>query len=643
MSDRERIGRYEIVSPISQGGMGSVYLARDPQLNRQVAVKLLLDTLNNEEWRRRFHREARALAQLAHPNIVTIFDFGEDDRRRPFIVMEYVRGRHLGELIEAGLPLVEKLVLLEKLCAGLDCAHQAGIAHLDIKPANLIVEPGGRLTIVDFGIARSLDGRATLPDVRSGTPSYMAPEQITGEAIGPHTDQFAAGAVAYELLSGRRAFEGSLREVATKICAVDPPPLSQACPGIDPALEGAVTRALSKQAVNRFPSMAAMGRSLGLIRERLDSRNQPTVPSIAARSGLTTIDAPFPANRVASVDASGVARGQTPEMFRGSSAETDAPQPMRRTGFLWAAAAAAVVIGLMLFASTRRGEAPPTRPAETARVPERADALPPPTVSQSEPPQNAVTPTPVPPRNGSGVPDARHRPTLDQIASLFAAGGRDVLGAVESALAQYPGDPELTGWLVRVESRARDAAGRQHQTATARTATEFPSFSQAVQAEREAVEIDRQGDAARATRKFWEAEELFALAVEAAADRASAPAPERSEVDPEAEGAIRAALQALAGAYANLSGAAVKAAYPGLRADEARTLDRNFLDYSAFRLDVQIVRIAYQGTRAMATCTLESMVTLRNGSQRRATTSASFTLEKSDRSWRIVSASRLPS
>src|SRR5688572_20353785 len=301
MSDRRRIGRYEIVSPISDGGMGSVHLARDPQLNRQVALKLLLATLDTDEWRRRFQREAKALARLDHQNIVTIFDFGEDDRGRPYIVMEYVRGRHLGELVGTPLPLVQKLTLLEQLCSGLDCAHEAGIAHLDIKPANLIVDTAGRLRIVDFGIARGLDSRVTrptVPDARSGTPSYMAPEQVLGETIGPRADQFATGAVAYELLSGRRAFAGTLREVVAKICAADPQLLSQVSPGIDPALEAVVVRALSKHPQNRFPSMAAMARAFADARGRLDTHSSPTVTSVAVSppvsSGQTTIAAPLP-------------------------------------------------------------------------------------------------------------------------------------------------------------------------------------------------------------------------------------------------------------------------------------------------------------------------------------------------------------
>ena len=345
MSDRERIGRYEIASTISQGGMGSVFLARDPQLNRQVAVKLLLETLDSDEWRRRFQREAKALARLDHPHIVTIFDFGEDDRGRPYIVMEYVRGRHLGELVGTPLPLVQKLTLLEQLCTGLDCAHEAGIAHLDIKPANLIVDTAGRLRIVDFGIARGLDSRVTrptVPDARSGTPSYMAPEQVLGETIGPRADQFAAGAVAYELLSGRRAFTGTLREVVAKICAANPPSLSQVSPGIDPGLEAVVVRALSKHPQNRFPSMAAMARSFAEARERLDTHSSATVTSVAvsppASSGQTTIAAPLPTFA-------------TPAPTVASPLFGDVAQPpprARSRGRLVVAATALVVVGVLV-------------------------------------------------------------------------------------------------------------------------------------------------------------------------------------------------------------------------------------------------------------------------------------------------------
>jgi len=640
MSDRERIGRYEIVSPISDGGMGSVHLARDPQLNRQVALKLLHSTLDTDEWRRRFQREAKALARLDHQNIVTIFDFGEDDRGRPYIVMEYVRGRHLGEMIGTPLPLVQKLALLEQLCSGLDFAHQAGIAHLDIKPANLIVDTSARLRIVDFGIARGLDSRVTrptVPDPRAGTPCYMAPEQVLGETIGPRADQFAAGAVAYELLSGRRAFEGTLREVVAKICAADPPALSQISPGIDPALEAAVVRALSKHPQNRFPSMAAMGNALAEIRTRLDSHSSPTITSVAvapASSGQTTLNAPLPTS------AAPLPADTLPPLFR----EVEPEQPRRRSPAVAITALALIVIAVIAFVSLRPGTKDEARRADASASADtkkpaddrRADAS-----ASADSEKRAARPA-----TGAGkpgvVPDAKRQREIDHVTRLFDAGGRDVLEAIESALKQYPGDAELTDLLTGVQNRTQDATAGRHQAAVAAGATAAPTFAAAVQTEREALDLARQGMTASGIRHLWEADELFATAIDWKTDTASTPAGSRAKPAPQTEAAVRASLASLARAYSTLSAAAVKAQYPGLSTDEARALDRSFLDYSAYRLEFQNVRATFNGGRATVNTALEATITLRSGEQRRSSSSATLVMDNANGAWVITSASRLP-
>ena len=180
-----QIGRYQIKSLIGRGGMGDLYLAHDPNTNRLVALKLLNATLDSTELRERFAREARALAALNHPNIVNIYDTGEYDDA-PFIVMEYVRGETLAEIIKRRAPLSisQKLKLLMELCAGLAQAHNADIIHRDIKPANLMVDQQGRLKILDFGIARVTEdnrtrvGPLTQVNMMIGTPGYMSPEQL---------------------------------------------------------------------------------------------------------------------------------------------------------------------------------------------------------------------------------------------------------------------------------------------------------------------------------------------------------------------------------------------------------------------------------------------------------------------------------
>lgn len=173
-----RIGRHEIVRLLGRGGMGSVYLARDPVIDRPVAIKLISQGFDDPRARERLAREARAAGQLQHPNIVTVFDVGEHDDQL-FIAMEYVRGESLAALLRKQTPmsLAARLGLIEEACSALGYAHRAGIIHLDIKPDNLMVDDEGRLKILDFGIAR-VSGDDSTRTAGSGTLRYMAPDQL---------------------------------------------------------------------------------------------------------------------------------------------------------------------------------------------------------------------------------------------------------------------------------------------------------------------------------------------------------------------------------------------------------------------------------------------------------------------------------
>jgi len=203
--------------------MGEVFKARDPQINRIVAIKLLREGFNTGEMRDRFMLEARSAGGLQNPNIVTIFELGEH-RGAPFIVMEFLEGDPLDQLIRrrAPLSLLRKIELIEALCSGLSAAHRAGIIHRDVKPPNLMVIQDGILKILDFGIARMGASERTKMGMLVGTPNYMSPEQLNGEAIDTRTDIFAAGAVCYELLSYERAFPGNQTEAITRILTRDP-------------------------------------------------------------------------------------------------------------------------------------------------------------------------------------------------------------------------------------------------------------------------------------------------------------------------------------------------------------------------------------------------------------------------------------
>lgn len=284
-----RISRYEIKSPIGGGGMGTLYLARDPNTGRLVALKLLRANLDSGDLRARFAREAQALASLNHPNIVNIYDSGEF-RGSPFIVMEYVRGETLAEKIkrQAPLSLSQKLKLMVELCAGLLHAHDAGVIHRDVKPANLMVDQYGRLKIVDFGIARVAEGltrlgvHMTQVNMQIGTPGYMSPEQIEGGDIDHRSDLFAVGAVAYELLAYREAFSGAnTRQIERKVLEAQPTPLASLVEGLDPAIAAIIDRALEKDPNNRYQDAATL--EAAFERERLRLGPQET-PAPAARA-----------------------------------------------------------------------------------------------------------------------------------------------------------------------------------------------------------------------------------------------------------------------------------------------------------------------------------------------------------------------
>jgi len=295
------LGRYEVIEAIGTGSTGALYRARDPRIGREVAIKLVREGTDNPDIRNRFAREARSAGRLSHPNIVTVYDIGTHDGL-PFIAMEYVPGRTFADLIRerAPLALARKLQMMEEVCAGLAHAHEAGIVHRDIRPANLIVGRDGIVKILDFGIAKLLDSGLTQPGVMLGAMNYMAPEQITGVAVDRRSDVFAAGAVLYELLSYEQAFPGGLQTaVLGHILNGAPVPLREHCPDLDPALVRIVEQALEKDPARRFQSAEELQEALAAVRlgasdlaagaEEPASVEQPTVLMTSVRLSDRTI------------------------------------------------------------------------------------------------------------------------------------------------------------------------------------------------------------------------------------------------------------------------------------------------------------------------------------------------------------------
>jgi eukaryotic-like serine/threonine-protein kinase len=254
-------GRYRLERPLGRGGMGSVYLAHDAELDRPVAVKLLAESLAGDTaFRTRFLREARLAARLSHPNVVAVFDAGEADGGRPYIVMEYVDGTTLEG--RGPLPPAEAVALAVQACHGLAHAHAAGLVHRDVKPHNLLLRRDGTLKVADFGIARAAEATA-LTQIGSvlGTAAYLAPEQASGEEVTAAADVYSLGAVLYELLAGRPPYEpASLADLA------DPPeirPVSELAPDVPRRVEDAVMHSLARNPAYRPASADELARELG--------------------------------------------------------------------------------------------------------------------------------------------------------------------------------------------------------------------------------------------------------------------------------------------------------------------------------------------------------------------------------------------
>jgi serine/threonine-protein kinase len=258
----ERLGRYQIKEIIGEGAMASVYKAFDPEINRSLAIKLLKAQLRLDvEYRNRFLREAKGAGVLSHPNIVTVFDVGED-QGHPYIAMELVEGDTLAEEIKARKPLTTRDIVEigVQLTRALDYAHKKGIIHRDVKPGNIMrLTDTNTIKVADFGICRidgSEGGDATQQTQIGnvlGTPHYMSPEQVIGEKVDSRSDLFSAGVVLYQLLTGHLPFEGdTLISVAYKITKTDPPSLDKVRPDLPLSLRRIIERALKKQPDKRF-------------------------------------------------------------------------------------------------------------------------------------------------------------------------------------------------------------------------------------------------------------------------------------------------------------------------------------------------------------------------------------------------------
>jgi serine/threonine-protein kinase len=268
MSGVEIAGRYRLDGRLGFGGMSTVHLALDQRLERQVAVKLLAEHLAEDpSFVSRFQREAQAAARLVHPNVVQVFDSGQDEPTgQYFIVMEYIEGVSCAEILrdDGWVEVEEAIAIVEQACEGLHYAHRNGVVHRDVKPGNLLRSREGEVKLADFGIAKATE-QSSITQVGSvlGTAAYLAPEQARGEDAGPSADLYALGVVTYQMISGRLPYEAtSLTELALKQQQEEPATLDTLVAAVSPELADAVAIALALDPRDRYQTAREMGRAL---------------------------------------------------------------------------------------------------------------------------------------------------------------------------------------------------------------------------------------------------------------------------------------------------------------------------------------------------------------------------------------------
>lgn len=312
----ETISHYRIIHQLGEGGMGVVYLAEDTTLGRRVALKFLSTT--TKEYRARFLREARAVSVLTHPNIATVFDYGETAEGQPYIVMELIKGESLSDKLRAGsLPLPEAVRIVSYIAEALGEAHHQGVVHRDVKPSNVVITERGQVKVLDFGLVKQIaehpglgggSDQKTLPSTRTrsdvivGTPLYLSPEQATGKDVDGRSDLFALGAVLYECITGQSAFAGgSLIEIGAQVIHVTPALPSKLNDRIPPELDRITMKAIEKKVEARYQSADELIEDLRLLLPTLEndgyrkgrSTGALTKTRTHSASALTTITETF--------------------------------------------------------------------------------------------------------------------------------------------------------------------------------------------------------------------------------------------------------------------------------------------------------------------------------------------------------------
>ncbi len=396
----QTLGRYEILTELGRGAMGAVFQARDPRIDRIVAIKTIQVTAQTneeeQEYRKRFFREAQAAGKLTHPGIVTIHDAGEaEGTRTPYIVMEYIAGSTL-EKLAGKIPQETVLALVQQIAEALEYAHSQGIVHRDVKPANIMVTDEGRAKIADFGIAKLVHTKLTAAGEVLGTPTCMSPEQLTGKPLDGRSDLFSLGTVLYTMLSGQMPFIGqSVPEVTFKVVYTDPPPIEKLVPKLLPGVAYVVGKSLSKSTASRYQHGEEMALDLADIRAGKPPRSQSTAAGQAAAQPERPAEAEVKAARFTTglgtaLPPPSVSSGST--IVRGSKSY-ETPWQRMQSGVL--AALVIVLMAVVIYQLPAR-PAPPAAPSPAAATATNPPATQPVPAEPTNP-----APGPAPAANGN--------------------------------------------------------------------------------------------------------------------------------------------------------------------------------------------------------------------------------------------------
>lgn len=300
----QTVSHYRILETLGQGGMGTVYLAEDTHLGRRVAIKFPSLSSDSHDYRARFLREARAISDLSHPGIATLFDYGETDEGRPFLVMELVKGRPLSKLIDRSeISLPRAVAITTAVAVALAEAHSRGVVHRDIKPSNIMIDDRGQIKVLDFGLAKQLNKESlsgsspeaqtllstgTRSGVIVGTPAYLSPEQATGGTVDGRSDLFSLGIVLYEMISGQPPFEGSsFIEIAANVLHLEPAPPSRLNPKVSKELDLIALKALAKKPEKRYQSAEELVEDLNSLSNELKNDSGHTLISPSSQVSIT--------------------------------------------------------------------------------------------------------------------------------------------------------------------------------------------------------------------------------------------------------------------------------------------------------------------------------------------------------------------